>query len=157
FLFYFPLEERVMLRFSWKLPWKRDRGFTLIELLVVIAIIAILIGLLVPAVQKVREAAARMKCSNNLHQFGIAVHMYADQHNSQLPPGGYFNWSEQGTWMVYPLPYLEQDNLYKQIASVGGGDPYTNTAAINNAANSGGWPGIFRNVSLPYARCPSDD
>jgi prepilin-type N-terminal cleavage/methylation domain-containing protein/prepilin-type processing-associated H-X9-DG protein len=148
-----------------------QRGFTLIELLVVIAIIAILIGLLLPAIQKVRESAARISCQNKLKQLGVALQNYHDAHN-QLPPAGKsYGWCEIITatrqpdpviynmnGMVLLLPYIEQDLLFaKWNANAASGD-YNPTSgkplASPDAVASGN--AALSATQVPVLLCPSD-
>jgi len=134
------------------------RGFTLIELLVVIAIIAILIGLLLPAVQKVREAAARAKCSNNVKQLALACHNYADQ-NGGLPPAfvevQYTDYPYDNNigpnWAVLLLPHIEQGAMYNQVqASI-----QSWMVPGTNPSGDGTWKNI-RGNTIPSLICPSD-
>src|SRR5438034_2652183 len=129
------------------------RAFTLIELLVVIAIMAVLIGLLLPAVQKVREAANRIKCANNLKQLGLAAHHYHDV-NQHLPPAiGYYPPAAGafGPYFFHLLPYVEQDNLYRSaLGSVPFPAPDGPTAVYYPGNNQ------VYSKSVPIFLCPSD-
>jgi prepilin-type N-terminal cleavage/methylation domain-containing protein len=130
----------------------RRRGFTLIELLVVTGIIAVLLGLLLPAVQKVREVGNRMKCGNNLRQLGLAAHHYHDAHQHLPPSMGYTPLDTNGVWgnhIFHLLPYLEQGNLYERAR---GSVPLT-TGPITIY-----WPGnnSVYSQSVPTLLCPSD-
>jgi prepilin-type N-terminal cleavage/methylation domain-containing protein/prepilin-type processing-associated H-X9-DG protein len=150
------------------------RAFTLVELLVVIAIIAVLIGLLLPAVQKVRESSARSKCANNLHQMGLALHNYHDA-NGSFPPAKINSGSSGVGKSFYPgqpflvynhtgfvllLPYLEQDNLYKQYDfTIPSSNSNWQGATIANSPV--GLPANHPNAAvvgtyLPVYACPSD-
>ncbi len=122
-----------------RISFHRPAGFTLIELLVVIAIIGILIALLLPAVQKVREAANRLSCQNNLKQLGIALLNYHDS-NGGFPPD--FRDSPATSWTPFMLPYIEQDNLYRQ---------YHFDKDFSDPANDSG----INQTRVPGFLCPS--
>jgi prepilin-type N-terminal cleavage/methylation domain-containing protein/prepilin-type processing-associated H-X9-DG protein len=181
-----------------RLTWRklRKRGFTLIELLVVIAIIAVLVGLLLPAVQKVREAAARMSCQNNLHQIGLGLHNYHDTYgkfppakinsgSAQDPTQNYYKsdpstlagrtWSNgmpvakvySHTGFLLLLPFIEQDNLYKQYnfslpSTHESWDGYNNAHQPSDLANfPNGMVGTTNEqivgTNIKIYTCPSDE
>jgi prepilin-type N-terminal cleavage/methylation domain-containing protein len=126
----------------------RRAGFSLIELLVVIAIIAVLIGLLLPAVQKVREAAARTKCANNVKQLGLACHHFALHNRDQLPPLNQTS-VPAGSWSFHLLPYIEQSSLYR--IGLSNNSPWSNPNLIGNRVATFLCPS---EISAPTGKCP---
>ena len=147
-----------------------SRGFTLVELLVVIAIIGILIGLLLPAVQKIREAAARIQCSNNLKQIILATQNCADTNDGVLPPGlGLYPHrvgtarNNEGGFFMHILPYIEQDNLYQATYD----NVVPNTNGVGDGRNRASdwvtylpsytqWNGTLQNTRVKAYLCPAD-
>jgi prepilin-type N-terminal cleavage/methylation domain-containing protein/prepilin-type processing-associated H-X9-DG protein len=133
--------------------WRR--AFTLVELLVVLAILGILIGLLLPAVQKVREAAARTQCQNNLKQLALACAVTHDTFAALPPMWGNYGVARQAPLFFHLLPFIEQTGAFQLTA----GDtyqPFHNTPATNPPPAPGSPTGYLRNLKIPTYRCPSD-
>ena len=140
----------------------RRKAFTLIELLVVIAIIAILIALLVPAVQKVRDAAARAQCQNNEKQIGLALHGYHDTFK-KFPVGEYDDDNNNWGWIAMMLPFIEQKPLYDRLIAAGmyvppngGGGSNPNVDSIGGANVSAGFASNAPQTIISILQCPSD-
>jgi prepilin-type N-terminal cleavage/methylation domain-containing protein len=149
-------------------PPRARPGFTLIELLVVIAIIAILIGLLLPAVQKVREAAARIQCQNNLKQIGLACHNCNDTQGRMPPQAATFGGAYYAPLFFHLLPYIEQDNVWRMATWLDytgrvGGPPPNPSTTINIGFIWPTWDSVekgsmtwLRQTRIKIYQCPSD-
>jgi prepilin-type N-terminal cleavage/methylation domain-containing protein/prepilin-type processing-associated H-X9-DG protein len=144
---------------------RQRKGFTLVELLVVIAIIAVLIGLLLPAVQKIREAASRLRCSNNIKQIALALHNYHDA-NNRFPPGVVMPYAQAGNdpltggaaspigpnWAIFLLPFIEQQNLF----ALANPSSYPGTTKLSSFASYNvSWRNV-RGAVIKIYLCPSD-